>query len=147
MRKVLAVLLLLIFMLGCSEFMKRMAVKNLHFELAKVNLINYTPSDMTLKVDIDAENPNDIDGVIDRLEYTFLINNKDAVSGKTLNKVVVKAGEKKTFSTLLSINYLKLGTAVLNAVKSKKANYRLNGKVYMDTQIASIVFPVELFYP
>lgn len=147
MRKIVIILILLTLSFGCTEFMKRLAVKELDFSLLRVSLINYTLSDMTLKLDIMAKNPNDIDAVIDRLGYSFFINEKNAANGSTLKKVTVKAGRKKTVSTELTIDYLNLGAAILKAVQEKKANYKIKGTVYIDTQIGSISFPIELFYP
>lgn len=147
MKKVAIIFALVVIVFGCSEIMKRMAVKELKFSLIGVSLIDYNFTDMTLKVDIKATNPNDIDAVIDRLEYVFFINKKNAADGTTLKKVTVKAGKKKTFSTELTINYLSLGAAILEAVQQKKADYKIEGKAYVDTQIGSIAFPVSLSYP
>jgi len=147
MKKVAIIVAVLIVFVGCSEIAKRIAVKELKFSLIGVSLIDYTLSDMTLKVDMRATNPNDIDAVIDRLDYSFFINDKNAANGTTAKKVTVKADGKKTFSTELTVNYLSLGVAILEAVQNKKADYRVDGKVYIDTQVGSIAFPVKLFYP
>ena len=147
MRKIIIILILLTLSFGCTEFMKRLAVKELDFSLVRVSLIDYSLSDMTLKLDIMATNPNDIDAVIDRLDYSFFINEKNAANGTTAKQVTVKAGGEKTISTNLTINYLDLGAAILKAVQEKKANYKIKGTVYIDTQIGSISFPIELFYP
>jgi len=119
----------------------------LDFSLVRVSLIDYTLSDMTLKLDIMATNPNDIDAVIDRLDYSFYINEENAANGTTAKRVTVKAGGEKTISTNLTINYLNLGAAILKAVQEKRADYKIEGTVYIDTQIGSISFPIELFYP
>jgi len=147
MRKIVIILILLTLSFGCKEFMKRLAVKELDFSLVRVSLIDYTLSDMTLKLDIMATNPNDIDAVIDRLDYSFFINEKNAANGSTLKRVTIKAGREKTVSTELTIDYLNLGAAILEAVKDKRADFRIEGKVYIDTEIGSISFPITLFYP
>jgi len=149
MRRIVSItiLILMLFSLNCSEFMKRMAVKELQFSLIRVGLIDYNLTDMTLKVDIRATNPNDIDAVIDKLDYTFFINDKSAASGTTAKRVKVTAGNKKTFATELTVNYIGLGTALFEAVKEKRADYKLEGKVYIETSVGSITFPVNLLYP
>ncbi len=147
MKKVVIILAVLVVFEGCSEIMKRVAVKELKFSLIGVSLIDYTLSDMTLKVNMRATNPNDIDAVIDRLEYSFFINDKNAANGTTAKKITVKAADNKTFATELTVNYLSLGVAILEAVQNEKADYRVDGKVYIDTQVGSIAFPVKLFYP
>ena len=147
MKKIAIVLVALTLLIGCSEILKRIAVKELKFSFTGVSLLNYTLSDMTLKVDLKAKNPNDIDAVIDRLEYSFYINEMNAANGTTARKVTVKAGGEKAISTNLTINYLNLGAAILKAVQEKKADYKIEGTVYIDTQIGSISFPIELFYP
>ena len=147
MKKIAIVLVALTLLIGCSEIMKRIAVKELKFSFTGVSLLNYTLSDMTLKVDLKAKNPNDRDAVIDRLEYSFYINEMNAANGTTARKVTVKAGGEKAISTSLTINYLKLGAAILKAVQEKRADYKIEGTVYRDTQIGSISFPITLFYP
>jgi LEA14-like dessication related protein len=133
--------------LGCTEFMKRVAVKELDFDLHKVSLIDYNLTIMKLKVDLKAHNPNDIDAVIDRLDYSFYINEKNAANGTTARKETVKAGKEKILSTTLSVNYINLGAAILEAVKNQKADFKLEGTVFVETPIGAITFPVDLLYP
>ncbi|TES92240.1 MAG: hypothetical protein E3J87_05860 [Candidatus Cloacimonadota bacterium] len=147
MRKLLIIVIVLVVLIGCSEFMKRMVVKELEFSLKSVSLIEYDISTMTVKVALKAYNPNDIDAVIDRLDYSFYINEKNAANGTTGRKVTVKAGKTETISTNLKINYLNLGSAILKAVKEKKADFRVDGTVFVETPVGAITFPIELFYP
>ena len=147
MKKIGIILILLALSFGCTELMKRVAVKELEFNLKRVSLIDYDLSTMTLKIDLDAYNPNDIDAVIDRLDYSFYINEKNAANGTTARKETVKAGKEKTVSTTLRINYLSLGAAILEAVKDKKADFRMEGTVFVETPVGAITFPIELFYP
>ncbi|MCK4575968.1 LEA type 2 family protein [candidate division WOR-3 bacterium] len=147
MKKIGIILILLALSFGCTELMKRVAVKELEFNLKRVSLIDYDLSTMTLKIDLDAYNPNDIDAVIDRLDYSFYINEKNAANGTTARKETVKAGKEKIVSTTLRINYLSLGVAILEAVKDKKADFRMEGTVFVETPVGAITFPIELFYP
>jgi LEA14-like dessication related protein len=133
--------------LGCTELMKRVAVKELDFDLHKVSLVSYDLSTMKLKVDLKAYNPNDIDAVIDRLDYSFSINEKNAANGSTARKETVKAGKERILTTTLSVNYIDLGVAILDAVKNQDADFKLSGTVYVDTPIGSISFPIDLLYP
>ena len=146
-----AVLLILVVVcclsLGCSEFAKRMAVKDLDFDLKRVSLVDYDMTYMTLNVDVEADNPNDIDAVIDRLDYSFSINDKNVADGTTARKVTVKANKAKNISTKMKINYLSLGAAVLEAVKNKTANFKMEGTVYVETPIGAITIPIDLLYP
>jgi LEA14-like dessication related protein len=141
----LAVVLLL--SIGCSEFAKRMAVKELDFSLKGVSLVEYDMTYMTLNVDVQADNPNDVDAVIDRLDYSFGINEKNVANGTTAQKVTVKANRSKSISTKMKINYMELGAAVLDAVKNKTADFSMEGTVYIDTPIGAISFPIDLLYP
>ena len=149
MRKIIVITLVAVCFLsfGCTELMKRMAVKELDFSLRRVSLVDYDLTNMTLNVEIKADNPNDIDAVIDRLDYSFSINDKVATTGTTARKITVKAEGTKTISTKLKVNYLNLGAAILEAVKNKKADFRLEGTVYVDTPIGAITFPIDLLYP
>jgi LEA14-like dessication related protein len=133
--------------LGCSEFAKRIAVKELDFSLKRVSLVDYDMTYMTLNIDVQADNPNDIDAVIDRLDYSFSINDKNCASGTTARKVTVKANRSKAISTKMKINYIQLGAAILEAVKNKTADFRMEGTVYVETPIGAITFPIDLLYP
>lgn len=133
--------------LGCSEFAKRMAVKELDFSLNRVSLVDYDMTYMTLNVDVEADNPNDVDAVIDRLDYSFSINDKNVANGTTAQKVTVKANKSKNISTKMKINYIKLGAALLEAVKNKTADFELEGTVFVETPIGAISFPIDLLYP
>jgi LEA14-like dessication related protein len=133
--------------LGCSEFAKRIAVKELDFSLKRVSLVEYDMTYMTLNVDVQADNPNDIDAVIDRLDYSFSVNDKNVANGTTARKVTVKANKSKAISTKMKINYMQLGAAVLEAVKNKTADFRMDGTVYVETPLGAISFPIDLLYP
>lgn len=147
MKKFFYIMLVVILLWGCAPFMQRMAVKELDFSMERVSLVDYNLSNMTLKLDLQAENPNDIDAVIDRLDYSLYINDKNAANGTTAREVTVKAGGVKTISTSLTVNYINMGTAILEAVKEKKADFKMEGTVFVETPIGSITFPIDLLYP
>jgi LEA14-like dessication related protein len=147
MKKFFYSMLVVILLSGCTALMQRMAVKELDFSLERVSLVDYNLSNMTLKLDLKAENPNDIDAVIDRLDYSLYINDKNAANGTTAREVTVKAGGTKNISTSMTVNYVDLGTAILEAVKEKKADFKMEGTVFVETPIGSITFPIDLLYP
>ena len=137
---------LLSFLIGvsCIFLKERLAIKRCRFTLESVRGYDFAFASLKLDFNIKGENPNDVDAVIDRITYAFFVNDKDVFSGTTAKKVRIKAKKSTRFTTTITLEYQKIGSVILEAIKTKEARYRLKGKAYISTVFGEISYPVTL---
>ena len=130
--------------LGCSAIKERLAIKECVFKLISVNAYDFTFSDMKVDFVVNIQNPNKIDAVLDKLDYTFFANTSSLFSGTTGQGVEIQAGKSKSVTTTISLEYTKIGTAIVDAIKMKKATYRVKATSYIHTPIGPLSYPVDI---
>ncbi len=141
MKKLSVILTLL---LGCSLIQERLAVKECKFSLKQARPYEFTLSDLKLDLTIGIANPNKVDAVLDRFDYQLVIAGENVLSGSTSQRIKVLSGKSKDFVTTVALNYQSISTAILKALKEGNPTYEMKGRVYIDTPIGSINYPVTI---
>jgi len=137
-------LFIIALLVSCSAIKERLAIKECKFALLSVSPYNFTFSDLKLDFVIKVDNPNKIDAVLDKFTYTFFTNNTDVFSGTTGKGIKIPSGKSKNFTTTITLEYNKIGTALVEAIKFKRAEYNVKAKAYVNTPIGEISYPVEI---
>lgn len=130
--------------IGCSAIKERLAIKECKFSLISANAYDFTFSNLKLDFEIKVKNPNKIDAVLDRLDYTFFVNQSDVFSGTTGKGIRIPAGKSEIFITTITLEYNKIGEAITEALRLKRAEYKIKGKAYIKTKLGEIDYPVEV---
>jgi LEA14-like dessication related protein len=134
----------LVFFLACAGIKERLQIKECKFNLVSVRGYDYGFSDLNLDFEIKVENPNKIDAVLDKLSYTFLVNGTDVFSGTTGKGIKIPAEKSKNFVTTINLEYKKIGSAVIDAITTGKAEYEVKARAYIETIIGEISYPVNI---
>lgn len=137
-------LLLIICMLSCSAIKERLAVKECKFDLVSVTPYDFSFSNLKLDFDINVDNPNKVDALLDRLTYTLFVNESDVFSGTTGESVKILAGKSERFTTTITLEYTKIGQTIVEAIKMKKAAYKIAARAYVNTALGELSYPVEI---
>ncbi len=137
-------LLVLILFISCSAIKERLAIKECKFTLLSATPYDFTFSNLKLDFELKVQNPNKIDAVLDKLDYTFYVNQTDVFSGTTGKGIKVPAGQSKEFTTTITLEYTKIGDAIVEALRLKKADYKIKAKAYVNTKLGTISYPVEV---
>jgi LEA14-like dessication related protein len=140
-RRILVSCLLVLVLAGCGVLARRAALKNCEYSLKSVELSDVTMSDMTLAVGVSARNSNDIEVVVDRMNYEFFINGKRAFEGSMGQGMKIAPGKTEVISSVMNLNYVELGTALAQAVKDDQANYDLRGTAYLSSSLGTFAYP------
>jgi LEA14-like dessication related protein len=143
MKKIIC-LCAIIAMFGCSAIRERLAIKECVFKLVSVNAYDFTFSDMKVDFVINIQNPNQINATLDKLDYTFFANASSLFSGTTGQGVEILAGKSKSVTTTITLEYTKVGAAIVDAIKLKKAQYRVKATSYINTPIGPLSYPVDI---
>lgn len=129
---------------SCSAIRERLAIRECVFSLVSVNAYDFTFSDMKVDFVVKIQNPNKINAVLDKLDYTFFANASSLFSGTTGQGVEISAGKSKNVTTTISLEYTKIGTAIVDAIKMKKATYRVKATSHIRTPIGPLSYPVDI---
>jgi LEA14-like dessication related protein len=142
--KKICLLLIIVFLLSCTAVQERLAIKECKFSLVSVKPYDFTFNNLKLDFDINCNNPNKIDAVLDKLKYTLYANDNRLISGTTGKGIKISAKGSKSFVTTVSLEYSKLGEALISAIRLGKAEYRVKATAYIQTIIGEISYPVEI---
>ena len=144
MHKISYFFIILVLFLSCTVIKERLAIKECKFSLVSVKPYNFSFSNLKLDFEIKVNNPNNIDATLDKFTYTFYANETDVFSGTTGKRIQIPSGKSKIFTTTITLEYNKIGQALVTAMKLKKAEYKVKAKAYINTIIGEISYPVEI---
>lgn len=134
----------IIILVSCSAIKERLAIKECKFTLLSANPYEFTFSDLKVDFILKVQNPNDVDAVLDRLDYTFYVNQTDVFSGTTGKGLKISAGKSENFTTTITLEYTKIGQAITETLRLKTASYSIKAKAYIKTVIGEISYPVNI---
>lgn len=135
---------ILVFLLSCTAVQERLAIKECKFSLVSVKPYDFTFNNLKLDFNINANNPNKIDAVLDKLKYTLYANDNGLISGITGKGIKIPAKGSNNFVTTVTLEYSKLDEALISAIRLGKAEYRVKATAYIQTIIGEISYPVEI---
>jgi LEA14-like dessication related protein len=131
-------------MLSCAAVKERVAIKECTFALLSVTAHDFTFSNVKIDFEIEGRNPNKIDAKLDRLVYTFFVNQTDVFSGTTGKGITIPAGKSEKFTTTITLEYNKIGDVLIEAIKFKKADYEITARAYISTILGEISYPINI---
>jgi LEA14-like dessication related protein len=130
--------------LACAAVQQRVAIKECKFFLTSVKPYNFTFSSVKVDFDIKVDNPNSIDALLDKFVYRFYVNDMDVFSGTTGNAISIPAKQSKQFTTTITLDYNKIGQALVEAMQLKTAAYRIEARAYINTILGPVSYPVQI---
>ena len=134
-------------LISCASVQERLALRECTFTLVEVSVYDYQYDRMKLDFVIRAKNPNNVNAVLDRFTYTMYVNEKDIFSGETNKQVTISAGKSTNFTTTVTLEYAKLGTALIEAMQFEKAQYNLKAQAHVATVLGDITYPISIIFP
>jgi len=137
---------IIMILLSCSFIKERVAIKECKFSLTDVTPYDFSFNDLKIDFTIKGQNPNKIDAKLDKLSYTFLINSKQLFSGTTGKGITIPSGKSTDFKTTISLDYNKVGDALVSAIKLGNVTYTIQATAYISTLIGEISYPVEISF-
>jgi LEA14-like dessication related protein len=137
-------ILIMDLILACSGIKERLAIKECKFTFLSARAYDFTFSDLKLDFELKVQNPNKIDAILDKLEYKFYINQTEVFTGTTGKGLKIPAGKSENFITTINLEYTKIGSVIVDALRFKTASYSIKAKAYVKTVIGEISYPLEI---
>lgn len=141
----ISLLIFSVFLLSsCSQIAQRLAILSCKYSFLDVSPVNVGLTSLDLKLSIEISNPNSVDVILDKLGFDFFVNESKIFNGVMESKLNIPKGSNSILEHGIKISYIEAGTAIIKAIKGKKAAYRLRGKAYYDSPLGSIALPVDI---
>ncbi len=140
-------LLTLIFLGSCSFIQQRMAVKNLKFSYKGATIEALTIDRMNFIVNLEAYNPNQMDAIIDRMDYVIYFEGIRAISGSTSQSYEIKAQGRKVIpvsGTIMFVDLPDLFKAIKSSYGKSKVKITAELKLQIKTIIGKFKYTVKL---
>ncbi len=132
---------------GCAFLQKRLAVKDLNIDFQGVSVRALTLDKINLEVALEAFNPNDVEAVIDRLDYTVFVENRKAMTGYTDETYRIPPHGKKVIKLNATIRLVDLPDvflAIKEAAKKRSVKTSADVKVHVKTILGTYTRTVKL---
>jgi LEA14-like dessication related protein len=146
MKKYYLIPFIVIMALSCSFIKERVAIRECKFSLIDVTPYDFSFTDFKIDFNIRSQNPNKIDAKLDKFSYDFFINSKELFSGTTGKGITIPGGKSTDFTTTISLDYNKVGDALVSAIKLGNVSYTIRATAYVSTVIGEISYPVEISF-
>jgi LEA14-like dessication related protein len=130
--------------MSCAAIQERLAVRECVFDLVSVTPHDFTFNNVTVDFKVKADNPNNVDAVIDKFTYTFIVNSTDVFSGTTGKGITIPQKGTTDFVTSILLDYSKLSQTIIEVLKTQQASYTVKARAYINTILGEISYPVEI---
>ncbi len=125
---------------GCTFVQKRMAVKDLKVDFQGVEVQALTLDKIQLNVNLKAYNPNSVEAIIDRLDYTVYVEDRRAMEGSTDEEYRIPPHGNKTIKLSATIKLIDLPDVFMvikEAAKKSKVKTRADIKLHIKTPLGT----------
>ncbi len=152
-----------LFLTDCSEINERLNVINCEYSMDKVEFVElHTPNLFTqadsldnyslyggkFDVSILIDNPNNSAITIDRLDFDFLIDDKQVFQGIVEQQFQLDLQSQDILHIIFDFDGMQLGSAITNVIgdvaNKNDMTYKLNGTIYLDTTVGTLSFPINV---
>jgi len=130
--------------IACTAIQERLAVRECVFDLVSVTPHDFTFNKVTVDFKVKADNPNNVDAVLDKFTYTFIVNNTDVFSGTTGKGITIPQKGTTDFVTSIVLDYSKLSQTIIEVLKTQQASYTVKARAFVSTILGEISYPVEI---
>jgi len=132
---------------GCAFLQQRLAVKDLQLDFQSVSVKALTLDKIDLEVALEAFNPNDVEAVIDRLDYVIYIEDRRAMSGYTDEEYRISPHGTKVIklnSTIRLVDLPDVFLAIKEAAKKSSVKTTADVKVHVKTLLGTFTRDLKL---
>lgn len=146
-------LALALFTLSSCQTVKTLNIENPNYRIRDIRprvAVALPLSASTIDFDflIDVENTNNVNLRLDRIDFDLFINDSKVISGISDQGIRIPAkgsGDVHLRTRVGYDNIRSIFREVLDVVQGQRARYQLKGKVYYDTPIGQMQFPLTLY--
>lgn len=151
--RLFALLLLLVTSAGCNSVQDALNIENPEYSIRdirpRVSLalpLSASTIDFDMMVEID--NPNGVALRLDRIDFDILVDGSHVVSGVSRDRIRIPSRGTGDARLRASVGYNQvrsLWREIVDAIQGDRASYEVRGRVYYDTPIGQLNFPLTVY--
>jgi len=130
---------------GCARLLQeRAGMRNAKYALQSVRLASIGLTGADVAVTLGVTNPNEIDAVLDALDFRLFVNDRHIADGATDAELRVPPGEERELPIRVRVDYGDV-PGIARLLRSEQARtWRVEGTAHYDTVLGTFDFPVEV---
>ena len=129
---------------GCPSRASREAIKQCHFTLRTIDVSGYGPLEVELLVTLGVHNPNDIEVVVDQMDYTVYLNGEKLTHGRTSQDITIPVGGNADIPISARLNAIELGRAAFTLLRGDDRVLKVRATYYIELPWGREPFPFEI---
>lgn len=128
---------------GCPSVAERVAIKNCHFNLRGLKIVNLSPFEVTLRLTIGVYNPNEIQVVVDRFDYTLFIDGLKAADGANRHPAQIPVRQQRDLVVDLRVNVTDAARVIPRLRAGGRHQAKVEGTVYIGVPWGEYPYPLS----
>jgi LEA14-like dessication related protein len=129
---------------GCPSAEARLALRQCQFSVHDIRIRGYGALAVELEVDLTIHNPNDIDVIVDQLDYTLYLNGRKFALGETTRDVTIPRGRDGILPITMRLNVVDLGFIAPTLIRGKDRVLDVKATYYVAVPWGRYPYPIEL---
>ena len=129
---------------GCPSAEARLALRQCQFSVHDIRVRGYGALAVELEVDLTIHNPNDIDVVVDQLDYTLYLNGRKFALGETTREVTIARGRDETLPITMRLNVIDPGLVAPTLIRGRDRVLDVKATYYVAVPWGRYPYPIEL---
>lgn len=139
-----ALVLLSLASTGCPSAEARLALRQCQFSVHDIRIRGYGALAVELEVDLTIHNPNDIDVIVDQLDYTLYLNGRKFALGETTRDVTIPRGRDGILPITMRLNVIDLGLVAPTLIRGRDRVLEVKATYYVAVPWGRYPYPIEL---
>lgn len=138
---------------GCNSVMKNLNIENPEYSIRDVRprvsiALPLSASTIDFDMNVEVDNPNRVALNLDRIDFDLLVDGQHVVSGVSRDRIRIPANGVGDVRLRARVGYNELRSLwreVTQAVQGDRARYEVKGRVYYDTPLGRLDFPLTIY--
>lgn len=143
MKTRIMLIILIAVLAGCAGRTAKEPV-NLEYEFAGISTGIPTLNAFKLYTDVKLTNPNDFYVDVEKMAYKVYVNGEEIAEGVSEEVLGLKKNETKYCKLKVNIGFKKIKENLLEAIKERTADVRIEGETVLKSGKQEYVYPFEL---
>lgn len=132
MRKFLSILVLILFLAGCTTLRDLANIQKPSLEYSNMSVQSINFSEAVLLFEFDVNNPNPVGITASEYNYDFLVNSNSFLSGTQDKNVNIGAGRESVLQVPVALKFSELLNTFSSLLRSDAFDYDLNTEFVFD---------------
>lgn len=138
---------------GCNTLKNTLNIENPEYSIRDIRprvsiALPLSASTIDFDMNVEVDNPNQVALRLDRIDFDLLVDGQHVVSGVSRDQIRIPANGVGDVRLRARVGYREVRSIwreITEAVQGDRARYELKGRVYYDTPLGRLDFPLTIY--